>query len=270
MCVTCGCSDHVPEVAPHDHHPLHSPSSHSHPPSSHSHPPSSHSHSHSHSHSSEPDPRRVRLEHDILSRNAHIAAHNRAFFDARGLFALNVVSSPGSGKTTLLERTIVDTAGRLTISVLQGDQETDHDAVRIRRAGAKSVQINTGKGCHLDASMVARAVTELDPAPGSTLVIENVGNLVCPALFDLGEHARVAVLSVTEGTDKPLKYPYLFRGSHVVLINKIDLAKYVDFDIDACVDYVRRVNPDAVIHTVSAKTGEGLDRFYAYLMEGRS
>jgi hydrogenase nickel incorporation protein HypB len=203
----------------------------------------------------------------VLSRNNHIAAHNRAWFDARGIFAVNVVSSPGSGKTTLLERTIADTAGRLTIGVLQGDQETDRDAVRIRNAGAKSIQINTGKGCHLDASMVERALPELDPAPRSIVVIENVGNLVCPALFELGEHTRVAVLSVTEGADKPLKYPYLFRGSHVVLLNKMDLLPYVDFDVDACKRHLREVNPDAVIHTVSARTGEGLQALYNSLAE---
>ncbi|HVW28725.1 MAG TPA: hydrogenase nickel incorporation protein HypB [Polyangiaceae bacterium] len=263
MCVTCGCSDHTLPTHKHEHPHSHD---HGHDPE-HSHAPYLQHDSHP---QHEPDLRLLHLEHAVLSRNAHLAAHNREWLDERRIFALNLVSSPGSGKTTLLERTIADTAGRATIGVLQGDQETDNDAIRIRRAGAKSIQINTGKGCHLDASMIARSLPELDPPPRSILVIENVGNLVCPALFELGEHVRVAVLSVTEGTDKPLKYPYLFRGSHVVLINKVDLAPYVDFDIDACKRNVRRVNPDAVIHTVSAKTGEGLDPFYDFLTEARS
>jgi hydrogenase nickel incorporation protein HypB len=179
------------------------------------------------------------------------------------------VSSPGSGKTTLLERLIADRGSRARVSVIQGDQATDNDAERIRRAGAKAVQINTGTGCHLDAAMVARGLAELNPDPGSIVAIENVGNLVCPALFDLGEHARVAILSVTEGDDKPLKYPYLFRGSHLVVLNKVDLLPYVDFDLDRCERGIRRVNPDARSIVVSAKTGEGLSAFYDWLERRR-
>jgi hydrogenase nickel incorporation protein HypB len=179
------------------------------------------------------------------------------------------VSSPGSGKTTLLERLIADRGSRARVSVIQGDQATDNDAERIRRAGAKAVQINTGTGCHLDAAMVARGLADLEPDPGSIVAIENVGNLVCPALFDLGEHARVAILSVTEGDDKPLKYPYLFRGSHLVVLNKVDLLPYVDFDLDRCERGIRRVNPDARSIVVSAKTGEGLSAFYDWLERRR-
>jgi hydrogenase nickel incorporation protein HypB len=179
------------------------------------------------------------------------------------------VSSPGSGKTTLLERLIADRGSRARVSVIQGDQATDNDAERIRRAGAKAVQINTGTGCHLDAAMVARGLADLEPDPGSIVTIENVGNLVCPALFDLGEHARVAILSVTEGDDKPLKYPYLFRGSHLVVLNKVDLLPYVDFDLDRCERGIRRVNPDARSIVVSAKTGEGLSAFYDWLERRR-
>jgi hydrogenase nickel incorporation protein HypB len=178
------------------------------------------------------------------------------------IVALNLMSSPGSGKTTLLERTIADTRGRFALSVVQGDQATDNDAARIRNAGARAVQINTGTGCHLDARMVARGLGELAPEPGSVVAIENVGNLVCPALFALGEHVRVAILSVTEGADKPLKYPYLFRGSDVVIFNKADLLPYVDFDLDVARRFVRSVAPDAVTFVVSAKTGEGMSALY--------
>jgi hydrogenase nickel incorporation protein HypB len=207
----------------------------------------------------------LRLEHDLLHGNELVAGRNRAWLEHRGILALNLMSSPGSGKTTLLERTIADTRERFDISVIQGDQATDNDAERIRRAGARAVQINTGKGCHLDATMVARALGELCPGRGSVVAIENVGNLVCPALFALGERTRVAILSVTEGADKPLKYPYLFRGSDVVVFNKADLLPYVDFDLDIARRFVRDVNPDAVTFVVSAKTGEGMDAFYEHL-----
>jgi hydrogenase nickel incorporation protein HypB len=216
----------------------------------------------------ETEARTIRLERAVLHKNALLARENRARFRERGLFALNFVSSPGSGKTTLLERTIAGSGLGERLVVIQGDQATDRDAERIRRAGARAVQINTGTGCHLDAAMVARAASELDPKRGSLLAIENVGNLVCPALFDLGEHARVAILSVTEGADKPLKYPYLFRGAHVVLLNKMDLLEHVDFDVPECLAGIRQVNPDARVFQVSARRGDGLLEWFAWLRQG--
>ena len=255
MCITCGCAEHEPDA---EHAHSHS---HSHPhPHSHSHPPPT-----SHSHDG-----LLHLEHAVLQKNDALAASNRTAFTRRRTLALNFVSSPGSGKTTLLERLIADRGARSPVFVIQGDQATDNDAERIRRAGASAVQINTGTGCHLDAAMVARGLSELNPDPGSLVAIENVGNLVCPALFDLGEHARVAILSVTEGDDKPLKYPYLFRGSHLVVLNKLDLLPYVDFDLDACRRALRQVNPDASCLAVSAKTGEGLPALYDWLERRRS
>ncbi len=179
--------------------------------------------------------------------------------------ALNLVSSPGSGKTSLLERTLVDLKSELTFAVIEGDQQTLNDAARIDATGAPVIQINTGSGCHLDAEMIRRACEELDPAPGSILMIENVGNLVCPALFDLGESAKVVVISVTEGDDKPLKYPHMFAASDLCLINKTDLLPYVDFDVEKCAQAARSVNPKLEILQISATTGEGMDHWYDWL-----
>jgi hydrogenase nickel incorporation protein HypB len=178
---------------------------------------------------------------------------------------VNVLSSPGSGKTTLLERAARDLGGERPVLVIEGDQATDRDAERIRAAGARAVQINTGTGCHLDAAMVARALAELAPRPGSLVFIENVGNLVCPALFDLGERARVVVASVTEGEDKPVKYPHMFRKADAIVLNKIDLAEHVDFDLERFTAFVREVNEGAPVLPVSAKTGDGLERWYDWL-----
>jgi len=211
--------------------------------------------------------RRIRLEHDVLQHNDGLARENRALFRARGLLALNLMSSPGSGKTTLLERTIAESGLRERIFVVQGDQATDRDAARIERAGARAFQINTGQGCHLDASMVARAVAQLNPPHGAILAIENVGNLVCPALFDLGEAARIAVISTTEGADKPLKYPHMFRRSDLVLINKLDLLEHVDFSLAECTAHVQQVNPRAQVLVVSARRGDGLRAFYDWLQQ---
>lgn len=194
----------------------------------------------------------------MLARNDLQAARNRGWFEGRCVVALNLVSSPGAGKTTLLEATIRALDGRIAISVIEGDQQTANDAARIRDAGARAIQINTGAGCHLEADMVARAATELAPERGSILMIENVGNLVCPAMFDLGERMKVAVISTPEGEDKPLKYPHMFRAARLVLINKIDLAPHVDFDEATCRANILSINPDARIITLSARTGEGM------------
>jgi len=209
----------------------------------------------------------VRLELDLLAKNNRIAERNRSWLQGRQAVALNLMSAPGSGKTTLLERTIRDLGGEFRLGVIEGDQETSQDAERIRKTGAPVVQINTGTGCHLDAEMLGRALRTLDPPPSSWVFIENVGNLVCPALFDLGERARVVVSSVTEGDDKPVKYPHMFRASHLVVLNKMDLLPYVQFDVDRFLVHSRSVNPRAKILQVSATSGVGLSAWYEWLRE---
>lgn len=247
MCKSCGCS----EVATHEHH----------------HP---HDHDAHVPHRHEPGGTVIRLEEKLLAKNDRLAAENRTWFSERGILALNLVSSPGAGKTTLLERTIYDLGSDMAIQVIEGDQATDHDAQRIRAAGARAVQINTGAGCHLDATMVARGARELGPAAGSVMMIENVGNLVCPALFDLGERAKVVVCSVTEGDDKPVKYPHMFRAGSLVLLNKIDLLPYVAFDLGRFRERVRQVNPRLEILLVSATRGDGLAGWYGWVRAQRS
>ncbi|MBY5717020.1 hydrogenase nickel incorporation protein HypB [Rhizobium leguminosarum] len=207
----------------------------------------------------------IQVEKDILSKNDAYAAENRRHFERQGVFALNFVSSPGSGKTSLLVRTIKDLKDRLSISVIEGDQQTSNDAARIRETGARAIQINTGKGCHLDAHMVGHAVEDVAPEPGSALFIENVGNLVCPAAFDLGEAHKVVVLSVTEGEDKPLKYPDMFAAADLMILNKADLLPHLDFNTGFCIANALRVNPRLQTLTVSARTGEGMEAFYAWL-----
>ena len=207
----------------------------------------------------------VRIERDILSKNDAFARENRTRFARTDTFALNFVSSPGSGKTTLLCRTITELKNRLPIAVIEGDQQTSTDAERIRATGVKAVQVNTGKGCHLDAHMVGHALDHLPNEQGGLLFIENVGNLVCPSAFDLGEAHKVVVLSVTEGEDKPLKYPDMFAAADLMLLNKSDLLPHLEFDVAACVAAALRVNPRLQILTVSAKTGEGLAAFYAWI-----
>jgi hydrogenase nickel incorporation protein HypB len=211
----------------------------------------------------------IALEKEILGKNQLLAERNRGWFAGRGILALNLVSSPGSGKTTLLERTVRELQSEFEIGVIEGDQETIHDAERIRATGCKAVQINTGAGCHLEAEMLSRGLDSLQPAPNSLVFIENVGNLVCPALFDLGEHAKVAILSVTEGEDKPLKYPHMFRASHLMLLNKIDLLPYLKFDVARCVAYAREVNPQIEVLEVSASSGAGMDAWYDWLRRQR-
>jgi hydrogenase nickel incorporation protein HypB len=212
--------------------------------------------------------RSLRIEQDILSQNDAYAAQNRSALRQRGIFALNLVSSPGAGKTALLVKTIKALGDRFEISVIEGDQQTSHDAERIRATGARAVQINTGKGCHLDAHMVAHALARLKPPQDGILMIENVGNLVCPAAFDLGEAHKVLVLSVTEGEDKPLKYPDMFRRASLMLLNKLDLLPYLEFDLDRCVANARRVNPGLDIIGVSAVTGEGISDWLNWLERG--
>ena len=212
--------------------------------------------------------RMVKIERDILSKNDSYAEANRGYLEAHGIFALNLVSSPGSGKTTLLVKTIEALNSELKLAVIEGDQQTDNDAARIRATGAPALQINTGKGCHLDAYMVGRAMEQLKLADDSLLLIENVGNLVCPASFDLGEAHKVAILSVTEGEDKPLKYPDMFRAADLMLLNKCDLLPYLTFDADLAVANARRVNPDIQVIRTSATSGEGMDEWIRWIGEG--
>jgi hydrogenase nickel incorporation protein HypB len=281
MCAICGCGTaRVHDAHPHPHHDHHH----------HGH---DHAERHDHRHGADhvhPDAvaaidfgqglaglsvpglsqeRTIRIERDILAKNDAFAEANRSRLRAARVFAVNLLSSPGSGKTSLLVRTITDLKGRWPMAVIEGDQQTSHDAERILRTGAQAVQINTGKGCHLDAHMVGHALARMSLEPGSLLFIENVGNLVCPAAFDLGEACKVVVLSVTEGEDKPLKYPDMFAAADLMLLNKSDLLPHLDFDVGACLAAALRVNPGLQILTVSARTGEGLAPFHAWL-EGRA
>ncbi len=263
MCTTCGCG---PEELNHDHHHHDHDHHHSH---EHEHEHGNghvHSHSHDHSHAAEnATARTVTVETDILAKNNRLARENRNLFFRKGIFVLNLVSSPGSGKTAILERTLLDLRERLRFAVIEGDQQTDNDAVRIAATGVPVKQVNTGAGCHLDAHMVSHAVENFDLDALDVLLIENVGNLVCPASFDLGENHKVVVLSVTEGEDKPLKYPAMFHNADVMLLNKVDLLPHVDFDMEKCKEMARRVNPDIQIFDVSSRTGEGMDGWYGWL-----
>jgi hydrogenase nickel incorporation protein HypB len=222
---------------------------------------------HPHPHTHDLAARTITLEQRVLAKNDHLAEHNRRWLAERDITAFNLTSSPGAGKTTLLERTIANLDGRRPVAVIEGDQQTLLDAERIQAAGCRAIQVNTGAGCHLDADMVGRALDALDPEPGTLLFIENVGNLVCPALFDLGERAMVVVISVTEGADKPLKYPHMFAAAQLVVINKIDLLPYVDFDLDVCAANARSVNPHAQMLPVSATTGEGIESWLQWLTD---
>jgi hydrogenase nickel incorporation protein HypB len=244
-------SDHGQPDHDHDHHGLHSHSA----------------GGHTHSHHGPRDARVsiVEVETRILAKNDARAARNRAWFAGREILALNLVSSPGGGKTTLLERTIRDLDGELPLYVIEGDQATANDGERIRSAGASAVQVNTGTGCHLDAEMVARALSALKPPPGAVVLIENVGNLVCPALFDLGELAKVVIFSVTEGEDKPLKYPHMFRAATTVILNKIDLLPHLEFSLMRATANVQQVNPKATILQVSSSTGKGMAGWYDWV-----
>jgi hydrogenase nickel incorporation protein HypB len=288
MCATCGCGGEARlegEPARHRHHPAedlldaeharlhalgipHEHGPHGHGPQghgAHQHEPDEHE-----PHEHRPEGRLLRLERDLLAKNDAIAAEVRARLAARGILALNLVSSPGAGKTTLLERTIRALAGRLPIAVVEGDQATSNDAERIRATGTPAVQVNTGKGCHLDAAMVARALDRLDPPAGALLLIENVGNLVCPAGFDLGEAHKVVLCSLAEGDDKPLKYPTIFAAASLLLVTKTDLAPYLDADPAVLIANARRVRPDIQAIRLSARTGEGLERWLAWIEAARA
>jgi hydrogenase nickel incorporation protein HypB len=272
MCATCGCStgEGAVLVTAHDHD-----HSHDH---DHGH---SHDHDHSHAHDHEhpragrldqidaTDARTVVLERAVLAKNDELASVNRAWFAARRILALNIVSSPGSGKTTLLERTIRDIGADVPMVVIEGDQATENDSARIRAAGARALQVNTGTGCHLEAGIVGKALDVLGPHDDSVVIIENVGNLVCPAMFDLGERAKVAILSVTEGDDKPAKYPYMFAVADLLVINKTDLLPYVDFDVERCIANARSVRPGIEAIAVSARTGENMDAWYSWIRRSR-
>ena len=207
----------------------------------------------------------VLVEERLLAKNDRLAEHVRDSLAAREITALNLMSSPGAGKTSLLERTVADLGWRHTVCVIEGDQETSFDADRIRRAGARAIQVNTGAGCHLDAAMVHRALHDLDPPTGALLFVENVGNLVCPALFDLGERAKVVVVSVTEGDDKPLKYPHMFGVADLVVVNKTDLLPYVDFDLGRLEEQARALSPGVEVLPLSVRTGENVEHWYAFL-----
>ncbi len=249
-----------PHIHPHDHDHSHSHDlSHEH----------EHEHQHNHSHSHEVS-RVVQLEQDVLAQNNLLAQRNRGYFEAKNILALNMVSSPGSGKTTVLEKTISDLKKDISFYVIEGDQQTMNDAYRIESTGAPVIQINTGNGCHLDSEMIYNAVKQLEIAENSVLVIENVGNLVCPSMFDLGEMHRVVVISVTEGEDKPVKYPNMFHSSDICIINKTDLLPYVDFNIDKAKEYALQVNSRLKFFEISAKTGEGMQNWYDWLNKAKN
>ncbi|MGD0634102.1 MAG: hydrogenase nickel incorporation protein HypB [Beijerinckiaceae bacterium] len=284
MCTVCGCGSASIETGAqdlktvHDHgHETHD-HTHSH---DHDHVHGHHHHDHAHAGAAEKidfggglagvhvpgmsQERIVQIERDILSKNRSYAEANRARFAHQDVLALNFVSSPGSGKTSLLVRVIEDLKSRQTIAVIEGDQQTSNDAERIRATGVPAIQINTGKGCHLDAHMVGHALESLALQDNSLLFIENVGNLVCPAAFDLGEAHKVVLLSTTEGEDKPAKYPDMFAAADLMLLNKADLLPHLDFDVGACIAHALRVNPNLQTLVVSAKTGEGMAAFYAWI-----
>ena len=269
MCSVCGCGEGETTIEGHTHQHEHE---HHHDHGHHHHHEHGHDYGEGPAHAHAPglsQARMVQIEQDILGRNNEYATANRRWFAERNILALNLVSSPGSGKTTLLTRTLADLRERLPMAVIEGDQQTSNDAERIRATGVKALQINTGKGCHLDAHMVGHALESLAPEKDSVLFIENVGNLVCPAAFDLGEAHKVAILSVTEGEDKPLKYPDMFHAADLLVLNKIDLLPYLDFDVDRCIEYARRINPKIRVLQLSATTGEGMESWYQWIDASR-
>lgn len=267
MCGTCGCSDpegtitiRRPGEAADNTDPVHS----HHHDQSQNHDHTHHNHEHPHRHDPETG-RVIQLEQDILAQNNLLAERNRGFFEAKNITTINFLSSPGSGKTSLLEKTAEALKGDLNFYVIEGDQQTMNDAERIEKTGVPVVQVNTGSGCHLEANMVNQALKKLKPEPDSILLIENVGNLVCPAMFDLGEAQRVVIISVTEGDDKPIKYPTIFQKADVCIINKIDLLPYVQFDVEKSKEYARRINSNLKFFETSATTGEGMQAWFEWL-----
>lgn len=284
MCTVCGCGEGESRIEGQPSHQKHDHTHEDHHTHGHA---QEHDHTHDHHHDGHDhhhygqgparahvpgmsQARMVQIEQDILSKNDGYAMANRERFADLGILALNLVSSPGSGKTTLLTRTLDDLKDELSLSVIEGDQETSNDAERIRATGVRAIQVNTGKGCHLDAHQVGHAMGSLDPEPGSVLFIENVGNLVCPAAFDLGEAHKVAILSITEGEDKPIKYPDMFHAADLMLLNKIDLLPHLNFDVDKCIEYAKRVNPRLKVLQVSATTGQGMNNWYDWIRSTRS
>ena len=278
MCETCGCSEGAEVTMTHlqeGHSPImmdglqahshpHSPAdSHEHSHHQYEHGHEHHNHTHDHIHDDQGSV--IPLGTHLLAKNDQLAAKNRAWFAKQRICVLNLVSSPGSGKTTLLEKTLSDLKGELPIAVVEGDQATLHDAERIRATGCEVIQINTGTGCHLEADMLRRGVDQLHLHESNLLFVENVGNLVCPALFDLGEWAKVVILSVTEGEDKPLKYPRMFRAAQLMLLNKVDLLPYLQFDLERCLKAALEINPTLKILLVSATTGEGMEEWYDWV-----
>ncbi len=256
MCGTCGCGDdnHITYTVPgqtgHHHGEDHGKI-----------------HHHHESEKNNPVSKELQLEIDVLSENNLKAQNNKGYFDALNIFAINLVSSPGSGKTSLLEKTITELKNDINFYVIEGDQQTSNDADRIHATGAPVVQVNTGNGCHLDAEMVNTATKQLKPVANSVLIIENVGNLVCPSMFDLGESTRVVVISTTEGDDKPIKYPTMFQTAQLCIINKTDLLPYVDFDVERAKSFAKQANRNLEFITLSVKTGEGMDDWYSWLKE---
>ena len=283
MCGTCGCGSeengvtiqNPKDVKTHNHHHHHHEDGHTH---SHEHTHDEHHHDHDHSHSHDHEPSHshsdkhhhktvIDLEQDILQHNDLMAARNKGYFEAKNIFALNLVSSPGSGKTSILERTLIDLKNEKSFYVIEGDQQTLNDANRIDALDIPVIQINTGKGCHLESDMVYEAVKKLNIKDNAILMIENVGNLVCPSMFNLGENKRVVIISTTEGEDKPIKYPDMFHTSDICIINKIDLLPYLNIDIEKLKAYALQVNPKLKFFEVSATTGEGMEAWYEWLKE---
>ena len=280
MCGTCGCGtgengvsiQNPKEVQAHEHHHHHHDGhshSHEHTHDHDHHHDHDHSHSHDHSHTHGHPKTVIELEQNILQQNEVMAARNKGYFEAKNIFAINLVSSPGSGKTSILERTLSDLKEEIPFYVIEGDQQTMNDANRIDALDIPVIQINTGKGCHLESDMVYDAVKRLNIKDDSILMIENVGNLVCPSMFNLGESKRVVIISTTEGEDKPIKYPDMFHTSDVCIINKIDLLPYVNINLDKLKEYALQVNPNLKFFEVSATKGEGMDEWYKWLKSNR-
>lgn len=262
MCGTCGCGtdNNGPTVLkPGEHQHSHAHEEHHHHHHDHNHDGHAHSHDHDHTH------KVLKIEQDILQNNQVLAARNKGYFEAKNIFAVNLVSSPGSGKTSLLERTLTELKDTIPFYVIEGDQQTFNDANRIDALGVPVIQINTGKGCHLESDMVYEAVKKLEIQNNAFLMIENVGNLICPSMFDLGESKRVVIISTTEGEDKPIKYPDMFHSSDICVINKIDLLPYVGIDIEKLKNYALQVNPNLQFFEVSATKGDGMNHWYKWL-----